>query len=150
MINLRIAFLVSAFVLTLNASSFAAEVNGDTILVIVNAQNPVQSLTLDQVKGLYRNYVRYWPNGEIVHLYDMGLESGARNRFSEAVLHQDPSVFERDWVEKKMVNEWLSIREKVHSPVIMQIQVAKNPGAIGYVLKRDLKTKDVRVVATIE
>jgi hypothetical protein len=32
----------------------------------------------------------------------------------------------------------------------MQIQVAKNPGAIGYVLKRDLKTKDVRVVATIE
>jgi len=142
--------VLAAFSLVLTSWNLPAVVTEEAIVVIVNPENPIQSLTLDQVKALYKNHVRYWPNGPMVHLYDLEVDSGARIRFSASLLQQSPYRVERDWMQRTMVNEFMSIRRKVLSPAVMQDRVARDPRAIGYLLKRDLTEEDVRIVATIE
>jgi hypothetical protein len=39
------------------------------IVVIVNKRNKVSSLTLSELKSLYKGYQKTWPNGETVTLY---------------------------------------------------------------------------------
>lgn len=145
----RIA-LLGAFILVLTSWSVGADVRETTIVVIVNSENPIQSLTLDQVEALYRNHVRYWPDGRMVHLYDLEVDANARLRFSQSLLQSTPDRVERDWMQRTMVNEFMGVRKKVVSAAAMQERVARDPRAVGYVLKRDLTHDRVRIVATMD
>ncbi|MDX1764538.1 MAG: hypothetical protein R3231_09480 [bacterium] len=142
--------LLGAFILFLTTQNVGADVRDNTIVVIVNPESPIQSLTLDQVEALYRNDVRYWPDGQMVHLYDMEVDAKARLWFSQSLLQSTPERVERDWMQRTMVNEFMGVRKKVVSPAAMQERVARDRRAVGYLLKRDLRNEKVRIVATVD
>lgn len=145
----RIA-LLAAVILVLPSWNVGADVRDNTIVVIVNPDNPIQSLTLDQVEALYRNHVRYWPDGRMVHLYDMEVSADARLRFSQSLLQLTPDRVERNWMQRVMVNELMGVRKKVFSAAVMQERVARDPRAVGYIFRRDLTNETVRIVATVD
>lgn len=94
----------------------------DGIAVIVNPANTVESLTPDQVRGIYNGTYTAWdqvggPEGEIV-VVGRDSASGTREYFQEVVMQKD------DFVETQL--------EKNSNGAMAQT-IAQTPGAIGYV-----------------
>ncbi len=94
----------------------------DGIVIIVNPENSLGSLTLDEVRGIYNGTYRNWndlggPDLEIV-VTGRDSASGTREFFHEAVMKKE------DFVETQL--------EKNSNGAVKQT-VAQTPGAIGYV-----------------
>ncbi|CCJ35489.1 ABC-type phosphate transport system, periplasmic component [Methanoculleus bourgensis MS2] len=94
----------------------------DGIVIIVNPENSLGSLTLDEVRGIYNGTYRNWndlggPDQEIV-VTGRDSASGTREFFHETVMQKE------DFVETQL--------EKNSNGAVKQT-VAQTPGAIGYV-----------------
>jgi phosphate transport system substrate-binding protein len=94
----------------------------DGIVIIVNPANSVESLTIDEVRGIYNGTYPNWnrvggPDLEIV-VTGRDSASGTREFFHEAVMQKE------DFVETQL--------EKNSNGAVKQA-VAQTPGAIGYV-----------------
>ncbi len=126
-----------------------AEFTRDPIVVIVNAQNPVQSLTIKEVRMYYENNLLNWPNGQKVVLYDFNYDGNAPKAFYTRLLNKDSwrIASERAW--RKLTNTAKNPPRLVYSATVLQNRVANDPRAMGYILKSDLRNENVRVVATI-
>ena len=61
-------FVVAAILVVLPPRAAAAAEDGSPIAIVVNRSNPVESLTLNQVRELLRGGVSTWPNGRRVVL----------------------------------------------------------------------------------
>jgi ABC-type phosphate transport system substrate-binding protein len=122
----------------------------DSVVIIVNAANNVDSLTLHQVQEFYHNEKFMWPDGKKVTLYDLTVKDGARRKFSNIVLGQEPEKVAMEWANKKITNTAKNPPRMVRSTILMQNRVAKDPGAIGYLRKSDLTRTGVKVIAIIE
>jgi len=94
----------------------------DGIAIIVHKDNPVETLSLDEVKAIYAGDVRNWNEvgGEDMEIVVIGRDSasGTREYFSEAVMNGED--FYAGQLEK-------------NSNGAVQQTVRQTPGAIGYV-----------------
>jgi len=120
------------------------------VVVIVNADNPVKALSIEEVKHYYENDILNWPNGKKIRLYDLRTQDPAREKFSEAVLEKEARKVAMEWAGKKIANTAKNPPKTVRSAPLMQARVAKDPNAIGYLLKSDVTSRKVRIVTTIE
>ncbi len=123
---------------------------GEAVVVIVSANNPVKALSVEQVHKFYENDIVNWSNGKKVVLYDLRTKDEARAKFSEAVLGKEPSKVAMEWANRKITNTAKNPPRTVRSAILMQERVAKDPNAIGYLLKSDVKSSKVKIVTTIE
>lgn len=94
----------------------------DGIAIIVHPENTVETLTMEQIKAIYRGSVKNWnevggPGAEIV-LIGRDSASGTREFFSEKVMEKE------DFAPTQL--------EKNSNGAVKQT-VAQTPGAIGYV-----------------
>lgn len=122
----------------------------EAVVVIVNAGNPMKSLSLEAVRKYYENDIINWSNGKKIVLYDLRTKDEARQRFSEAVLGKDPQKVAMEWANKKITNTAKNPPRTVRSAILMQERVAKDPNAIGYMLKSNVTSREVKIVTTIE
>ncbi|EHQ34710.1 phosphate ABC transporter substrate-binding protein [Methanoplanus limicola] len=94
----------------------------DGIALIIYKDNPVESLTIDQVKSIYKGEVTNWNEvgGDDMEIVVVGRDSssGTREYFFESVMNKE------DFVATQM--------EKNSNGAVQQ-SVAHTPGAIGYV-----------------
>ncbi|WP_256664043.1 phosphate ABC transporter substrate-binding protein [Methanospirillum purgamenti] len=94
----------------------------DGIAVIVNPENPVEALTLSQIKDIYTGTITGWQDlgGETANIEIVGRDSasGTREFFFEKVLHKED--FTKFMLEK-------------NSNGAVQQYVSQTPTAIGYV-----------------
>lgn len=94
----------------------------DGIAVIINPENPVEALTLSQIKDIYTGTVAGWQDvgGETAKIEIIGRDSasGTREFFFEKVLHKED--FTKFMLEK-------------NSNGAVQQYVSQTPTAIGYV-----------------
>ena len=127
-----------------------AALANDSVVIIVNSANNVDSLSLEQVHEFYGNEKFMWSDGKKVTLYDLTVKDGARRKFSNVVLGQEPEKVAMEWANKKITNTAKNPPRMVRSAILMQNRVAKDPGAIGYLKKSDLTRTDVKVIAIIE
>ncbi len=58
----------------------------DGIAVIVNPQNPVEDLSVDQLKAIFTGDTTTWPDGKPVMPFNRNEDSGTRKAFQELVL----------------------------------------------------------------
>ncbi|MCK9298359.1 phosphate ABC transporter substrate-binding protein [Methanoculleus sp. YWC-01] len=98
------------------------EIASDAILLIVNQENIVESLTLDKVRGIYNGTYTAWdqvggPDQPIV-VIGRDSASGTREFFSEYVLKKE---------------DFVKTQEEFNSNGGIQQKVSRTPGAIGYV-----------------
>ncbi|ABN58199.1 MULTISPECIES: phosphate ABC transporter substrate-binding protein [Methanoculleus] len=94
----------------------------DAILLIVNPGNSVESLTLDEVRGIYNGTYTNWNQvgGSDQQIVVVGRDSasGTREFFSEYVLKNE---------------DFVKTQEEFNSNGGIQQKVSRTPGAIGYV-----------------
>ncbi len=146
--RLFLSVLISIICLIFNITGLNAY--AEEIAVIVSADNPVDSLSLSEIKSLYENDKITWGNGSRVVLYDLPVKHEARKIFSIKVLGKDADRVAMEWANKKITNTAKNPPRIVKSDLLVQSKVAKDPNAIGYILKSKLKIEKVKVVAVIK
>jgi len=105
----------------------------DALTLIVHEDNPVGSLTVDAVGGMYRGEVDAWPHGPELRAYGRQSSSGTYAFFREAVVQGAYSD---------------QVRQMTGNAQIVE-GVAADPGGIGYVAVGYLQSgaSGVRAVA---
>jgi ABC-type phosphate transport system substrate-binding protein len=100
--------------------------------VVVNASNPVASMTADEVSDVFLGKTERWESGARVGAVDLPADSRARARFSKAVHGKDVDAIKKYW--RKIIFSGLgSPPEELGSDAAVLDFVAHNVGAIGYV-----------------
>jgi phosphate transport system substrate-binding protein len=98
------------------------DVATDAVVIIVNPSNPVTSLTLDQIRGIYNGTYQGWNSvgGSLTYPVVIGRDSasGTRVYFSEAVMKNE---------------KYRPDMREMNSNGAVKQTVAQTPGAIGYV-----------------
>jgi phosphate transport system substrate-binding protein len=98
------------------------EIAYDAILIIVNDANPIEHLTLDQIRGIYNGTYTNWNQvggvNQPVVVVGRDSASGTREYFAEAVMKKE---------------NFTPKQEEFNSNGGIQIKVQQTPGAIGYV-----------------
>ena len=123
--------------------------SAEPIAVIVNPANPINILTIDEVKKYYSDIVAMWPNREHVNIVDLPMEDTTRHMFSMKVLERNPEDVMMEWASKRITNTANNPPMIIKSPVLVQSWVATQKWAIGYISASLVDPTKVKVVLTI-
>lgn len=129
---------------------FSKTATAESLAVIVHVDNPVSTLSMVEIKKIYENDVLKWADGKGIVLYDLRVKDEARKKFSTAVLDKEPRKVAMEWASRKISNTAKNPPRTVKAAVLVQSKVGKDPTAIGYLMKEQVNSKKVKIVATID
>jgi len=117
------------------------------VAIIVNPNNPVNNLTLAELRQIYHGERQYWKASSPVVL--LMRSSGARERevILRVVFQMTEERYTQYWVAKVMRADVSDPPASLFSFGMMQEGVKGNPGAIGYINMNDVRpgVKVVRI-----
>jgi phosphate transport system substrate-binding protein len=90
----------------------------DAVAVVVNKSNPLDEITIEQLKDIFSGKTDKWPSGDPVTAFNRNEDSGTRELFTERVMGGKDAKF----------GEKVTVK---HDGVLLS-SVAKIPNAIGY------------------
>lgn len=124
--------------------------SGGLVAVIINKDNPLESLEEGDIKKIYTNHMLNWPGGAPITIYDLVIQNPLREAFSQKILEKSPSTVAEEWAHLKITNQAKNPPHTMKSESLIMRRVASEKGAIGYVSITSAKNNpDVRVVFTI-
>jgi ABC-type phosphate transport system substrate-binding protein len=122
---------------------------GESVVVIVNKDNQ-QSLSQQDIKNIYGDIVIQWQNGKNIAVYNLPVDSEAREAFSQKIFGESAQRVAADESNRKITNT-IKNPTKIKGTRLVAQMVAKNPDAIGYIPLSMLKNApNVKVVLQID
>jgi ABC-type phosphate transport system substrate-binding protein len=120
----------------------------DDIVVIVNPQNPIQSIEAGDLRPIFQTTKTSWGNsaGDAMPL-NLADDNPLRQEFDKAVLGLDPDRVARYWQDRK-IRGGARPPVRVSSTGLVLKGVAAKPGAVGYVKASEVNAT-VKVVARV-
>lgn len=100
--------------------------------VIVHRDNPVQSLTRQELADLFLRRAKAWPSGQAVRPVDQVASAPVREAFSRAVLGKATSAVVSFWQQQVFGGRSVPPPERQGDAGVAAF-VQGDPGAIGYV-----------------
>ncbi len=125
--------------------TLSAGADPDRISIIVNSENPLTSLTQDEISSLFLKKTKLWSNGTQVRFFDRNDESAVRGFFLKNLIKRTVRDVELYWIGQKLYTG-NSAPLQVSSDYMMASMVAKFPGAIGYVSSEFESAKGVKII----
>jgi ABC-type phosphate transport system substrate-binding protein len=110
----------------------AAPAPAQTVVVVVNAQNPVSSLSTNDVSNIFLRKTSRWEGGSEIQPVDLPASSPVRERFSESVLGKAISAIQAYWQRQIFSGHGVPPVEKASEEDVLAY-VRANTNAIGYV-----------------
>ena len=101
-------------------------------VVIVNNANPVQSLSVLELRRIFMKQSRMWPHGEPVVPVDWDSTHYLRSVFSKDVLDRSVREMQEYWVQQSMTAGLTPPSTQRSARAVLRF-VASVPGAISYV-----------------
>lgn len=144
MSNFILATLLGVSILFgFQSSSYAAQ---EDIVFIVNAENPVASITTSELRDYFFKRKRSWPDGTSVRFIDRSLDSSVRQTFLKTYLNKKSEEIDMFWIGQKLYSgDSAPLQEPSDSLAIRFVESFK--GAIGYVASgTDLEEHKVKVI----
>ena len=133
----------------LSALALSASLYAEPVVVIVNEANG-QSLSADDIKGIYNDNVTQWSNGAGIKSFDLPTKNESREVFSQKILGTSAKDAAREWANRKITNTAKN-PPKTKKEKLVVLSVSKNKDAIGYVSKSAADGKSgIKVIMTIE
>jgi hypothetical protein len=142
----RIHAGLSAWLLCLTLVLLSPALRAQSLVVIVNPANPVQTLNPHQVLEIFAGKFRSFPNGYAALPIDLDVESAERKTFYLAVAHKEPSEMASFWARATFSGR-MTPPFQVSSAKMAVDLVASNTSAIAYV---DREAVDSRVKVVLE
>lgn len=113
-------------------------------VVIVNIDNPVDQLSVLELRDYYFKRKRTWPHGENVRFMDR-TKGYLRNSFLKNYIGKSSSDIELYWIGQKLYSgDSAPLKEATDATTMMFVASLK--GAIGYVSDSTFLHKDVKVI----
>jgi phosphate transport system substrate-binding protein len=136
------ACLLLACLMAFSLISFcAAGIPADAeVAIVVNSSNPVNNLSLAELRKIYFGDRQYWKGNLPVVLLMRSQGSRERDVVLRVVFEMTEERYTKYWVAKVMRAEVSDPPASLYSFGMLQEGVRGNPGAIGYVNANDLRS----------
>lgn len=129
------------------ASVPAAKAAGDPIVVIVNAANPVDNLSVGELKKLFLSDRSRWDTGKAVAPVMLAAGAPERTAFLKIVCGMSDADLSKYFLQAAFTGKSATPPKEVGSAGAVRAFVAASPGAIGFVKAGDLPASDSAVKA---
>lgn len=110
---------------------------GDPIVVIVNAANPVDNLSMGELKKLFMSDRSKWDTGKAVAPVMVAAGAPERTAFLKQVCGMNDTDFGKYFVAAAFSGKSATPPKEVGSAATVKSVVAGSPGAIGFVKASD-------------
>lgn len=137
-------YLAAAGVLT--AASSPEPAPAQEFAVIVNASNPVTSMSKDEVAKLFLKKTVSWPAGTMVAAVEQPMTAKTREAFAREVLGKTIAQVKSYWQQQIFSGRDVPLPEKQNDDDVVAF-VRSNPNAIGYVAKGVDVGRGVKVIS---
>ena len=117
------------------------------LAIIVHPDNPIQRLTLDQLRSYFRLEHRFWPDKNRVDLYLPSSKSPASSLLLERIYRMSKLNLRKYWVGKVHRGDITREPATVPSASMALSRVTKSRAALSVVLFSEVPDKGVRVLA---
>lgn len=121
----------------------------ENIVLLVNAQNPMSSVTRNQVSDFFLKKKKAWPDGVPVKFIDRMDGSVERNEFLKNYIHRSARDVELYWIGQKLYSGH-SAPSQVSTDSMVEMMVSRFPGAIGYVSREFEPKRAVKKIPVTE
>lgn len=140
--NKRILFSLSGIALLAMAivspdHTPPVEAAGDPIVVIVNTANPVDNLSMSELKKLFMSDRSKWDTGKAVAPVMVAAGAPERTAFLKIVCGMNDSDFSKYFMQAAFSGKSATPPKEVSSAQSVKSVVAGSPGAIGFVKAGD-------------
>ncbi len=106
------------------------------VVVIVNPQNSVSSLSSKDLRNIYRLKKTTWASGEKIEAVNLDKKDPVREKFSEAILKKDPAAMEKFYLKRALAGKGQPPKVLSSSTAVKDF-VGSNKNAIGYIDAKD-------------
>ena len=143
----RLAIVLCSVLGMFLAQPSASQVaTGTVVTVIVNQDNPVENLSLAELRDILSGQRTYWSAGRPVSLILMpGPGTLERRTVLSVVLAMNEASYKKHWVGRVFRAESASAPTTVDSPDVVARAVARIRGAIGLVAQAAPNVRVVRI-----
>ena len=117
----------------------------ENLAIIVNTTNPVDTLSLPELRRIFLGERSHWPNGRRITLVMMEPGQPERRALVREVCQMNESDFSRHFLQGVFTGEVFVSPKTLSSPVGVRKFVFNVPGAIGYVRASDVDSS-VKVI----
>ena len=118
-------------------STPAVEAAGDPIVVIVNQANPVENLSVSELKRLFMSDRSKWDTGKSVLPVIVAPGTPERRAFLKIVCGMNDADFGKYFLQATFNGKSATAPKEVSSSQAVKAIVATSPGAIGFVKAGD-------------
>lgn len=128
-------------------------VASEPVAVIVNINNPIDSITNGDLKKIYNNNILKWHTGMPIVLYDLTISDPVRIFFSEKIFGLPSRKIAEKWAHLKITNQAINPPVNIKNPLLLIKRVASAKGAIGYAALSAVESvndPDVKIVAILQ
>ncbi|MBI2427252.1 MAG: hypothetical protein HYV29_00365 [Ignavibacteriales bacterium] len=80
--------------------AFYGVTNSQTVIIIVNPENPVSDISSDGLKHIFTAERTVWDDGNSIEIVDWKSESKVKVQFYTKMLRKSPAVVRRGWIQK--------------------------------------------------
>lgn len=108
------------------------------LVIIVNRENPVESMSMTELRTVFLGERSHWPNGRRITLVMMEPGQPEREAVVRDICHMSESDLRRRFLQGLLTGEVLVSPKTLASPVGVRKFVFNVPGAIGYLRPEDL------------
>lgn len=112
---------------------------GDPIVVIVNSANPVDNLTMGDLKKIFLSERSRWDTGKAVAPVMVTAGAPERAAFLKAICGMSDADFGKYFLQAAFSGKSATPPKEVGSPQAVKGVVATSPGAIGFVKAGDFR-----------
>ena len=140
-LKLRICLMLSCLVVISLISFRAAGTPADAdVAIVVNSTNPVNNLTLSELRKIYFGDRQYWKGNLPVLVLMRSRGAHEREVVLRVVFEMTEETYTKYWVAKVMRAEVSDPPASLYSFGMLQEGVRGNPGAIGYVNANEVRS----------
>lgn len=114
-----------------------AEAGGEPIVVIVNSANPVENLSMSELKKIFLSERSRWDTGKSVAPVMVTAGAVERTSFLKIVCGMNDAEFGKYFLQAAFTGKSATPPKEVASSQSVKATVAASPGAIGFVQAAD-------------
>lgn len=122
----------SIFLILLTSLS-AGGAYGMDLAVIVNKENPIESLSSEAVARIFRQEKQYWEEGEKIYFLMQEAGSVEKEIVLRKVFKMDHEALKKFWLTKMFRGEIASFPKTLSSNAAVKRFVSRSPNSIGYI-----------------
>jgi ABC-type phosphate transport system substrate-binding protein len=143
----RIAIFCVATAFLLYTVKMARAAPDEHIVVIVNAANPVDNLTLNELKKLWLSDKGHWDSGKAVAPVMLPAGAPERAAFLKIVCGMNDTEFSKYFLQAAFTGKSATPPKEVGSAASVKSSVGGSPGAIGFIKVSEYSPGDASVKA---